>query len=404
MSFAAPKIRFKDDHCNDFPDWEEKKLGEVVTCLDNLRRPVNATEREKMKGDIPYYGANGIQGYVNDFIFDEDLTLLAEDGGNFDEFATRPIAQRVTGKAWVNNHAHILRADPSDMTPAFLFHSLVHKDIRKYINGSSRAKLNKGDMLSIAMTAPDIPEQTKIADFLTAVDRRVEQLTQKKALLEDYKKGVMQQLFTQAIRFKDDHGNDFPDWEEKKLGEVGTTYSGLSGKSGDDFGTGKPFVTYKQIFDNTTIDIQNCGKVAITPQEKQNRVRKGDILFTTSSETRLEVGFTSVVLDELDEVYLNSFCFGFRMNNGNELLTEFARYLFHSTAARRSITVLGQGSTRYNISKNQLMKIMFAFPSLPEQTKIADFLSAIDRKIESVATQITETQTFKKGLLQQMFV
>jgi type I restriction enzyme S subunit len=188
-------IRFKDDQGNEFPDWEEKKLGEVAKCLDNLRRPVNATDREKMKGDIPYYGANGIQGYVNDFIFDEDLTLLAEDGGNFGEFANRPIAQRVTGKAWVNNHAHILRANPSDMTPAFLFHSLVHKDIRKYINGSSRAKLNKGDMLMIAMTVPEVPEQTKIADFLSAIDRKIESVATQITETQTFKRGLLQQMF-----------------------------------------------------------------------------------------------------------------------------------------------------------------------------------------------------------------
>ena len=191
----SQQIRFKDDNGNDFPDWEEKKLGELATCLDNLRRPVNATEREKMKGDIPYYGANGIQGYVNDFIFDEDLTLLAEDGGNFDEFSNRPIAQRVTGKAWVNNHAHILRAKPLNMTPAFLFHSLVHKDIRKYINGSSRAKLNKGDMLTIAMIVPNVLEQKKIADFLSAIDQKIESVSQQIAKTQTFKKGLLQQMF-----------------------------------------------------------------------------------------------------------------------------------------------------------------------------------------------------------------
>ena len=269
---------------------------------------------------------------------------------------------------------------------------------------SDRLRLYANDFSRIPFAAPTFPEQQKIADFLTSVDGRIEQLIQKKTLLEDYKKGVMQQLFTQAIRIKDDHFNNFPDWEEKKLGDIGVTYVGLSGKSGGDFGSGKPFVTYKQIFDRTTIDVKKCGSVEIKSNERQNKVKKGDVLFTTSSETRLEVGYSSVVMDNLEELYLNSFCFGFRMHNDNELLPEFARYLFHSSDARRSIVVLGQGSTRYNISKNQLMKRSFLFPSIPEQTKIANFLSAFDLKIESVTNQITQTQTFKRALLQQMFV
>lgn len=269
---------------------------------------------------------------------------------------------------------------------------------------NDRLRLYANDFIRIPFAAPTLPEQQKIAEFLTAVDERIAQLKQKKALLTDYKKGVMQQLFTQTIRFKDDDGNDFPDWEEKTLGDIGSTYAGLTGKSGPDFGDGKPYVTYKQIFDRTTIDLKKCGGVKINPNERQNKVEKGDVLFTTSSETRLEVGYTSVVLENPDELYLNSFCFGFRVNAGNNLLSEFARYLFHSSRVRRKIAVLGQGSTRYNISKKQLMKQTLDFPSIAEQTKIANFLSSIDTKIESISTQITETQAFKRGLLQQMFV
>jgi len=188
-------LRFQDDHGHDFPDWEEKTIDQVAECLDNLRRPVNGAEREKMKGDIPYYGANGIQGYVNDFLFDEDLTLLAEDGGNFDEFATRPIAQRISGKAWVNNHAHILRAKRKQITPDFLFYSLVHKDIRQYINGSSRAKLNKGDMLTIELPVPRLPEQTKIAGFLSALDGKIGAVGEQMRQTQAWKKGLLQQMF-----------------------------------------------------------------------------------------------------------------------------------------------------------------------------------------------------------------
>jgi type I restriction enzyme S subunit len=133
-------IRFKADDGSDFPDWEEKKLGDVSDCLDNRRQPLNGAERNQMKGDIPYYGANGIVDYVNDYIFDEELVLLAEDGGNFNDFSSKPIAQKISGKAWVNNHAHILKAKNIIATD-FLFYSLVHKDIRRYIVGGSRAKL-----------------------------------------------------------------------------------------------------------------------------------------------------------------------------------------------------------------------------------------------------------------------
>ena len=186
------ELRFKDDNGNDYPNWEEKKLGEVVECLDNKRKPLNSNERDSIKGNIPYYGANGIVDFINDYIFNEDIILLAEDGGNFDDFATRPIAQFVTGKSWVNNHAHVLR---TKYNTKFIFYSLVHKDIRKYINGTSRSKLNKSDMLDIKINLPCLDEQIKISSFLTLIDEKIEKEAKKLDLLNDYKKGLLQKMF-----------------------------------------------------------------------------------------------------------------------------------------------------------------------------------------------------------------
>ncbi len=187
------KLRFKDDDGRDYPEWEEKKLVDIAECLDNKRKPLNSKERVEMKGSIPYYGANGVVDFVNDYIFDEDIILLAEDGGNFDDFATKPIAQFVTGKSWVNNHAHVLRAK---YNAEFLFYSLVHKDIRKYINGTSRAKLNKSDMLDIVVNVPkSLKEQKKIADTLRAIYSKIEKEQEKLDYLNEYKKGLLQQMF-----------------------------------------------------------------------------------------------------------------------------------------------------------------------------------------------------------------
>jgi len=187
-------IRFKADDGSDFPDWEEKKLGDVSDCLDNRRQPLNGAERNQMKGDIPYYGANGIVDYVNDYIFDEELVLLAEDGGNFNDFSSKPIAQKISGKAWVNNHAHILKAKNIIATD-FLFYSLVHKDIRRYIVGGSRAKLNKSDLLSIKTILPPLEEQAKIANFLSSVDNKIEQMGKQLDESKQFKKALLQQMF-----------------------------------------------------------------------------------------------------------------------------------------------------------------------------------------------------------------
>jgi type I restriction enzyme, S subunit len=181
--------------------WKKVKLKEISVCLDNLRRPINSKEREKMKGNIPYYGANGIVDYVNDYLFDEPLILVAEDGGHFNEFRDRPIAIKIEGKAWVNNHAHVLRIINSDYD--FVYYSLVHKDIRKYINGSTRGKLTQSDMLAIELILPDsIEEQKAISHILMKIDLNIELLERELNELKCQKKGLMQLLLTGKVRVK----------------------------------------------------------------------------------------------------------------------------------------------------------------------------------------------------------
>jgi len=214
----------------------------------------------------------------------------------------------------------------------------------------------------------------------------------------------MQQLFSGKLRFKDETGKAFPKWEEKRLGDVGNTFNGLVGKTKENFGEGKPYIQYMQIFASSKIDILKCGLVQVGMNENQQRVQYGDVFFTTSSETPNEIGTCSVLLDSIEEMYLNSFCFGYRPNSLNELSPEFAQYLFRNEVFRKNIIKLAQGSTRYNMSKVELMKLIISLPTFKEQQKIASYLSGLDTKLERVSSQITEAQTFKKGLLQQLFV
>jgi len=264
-------------------------------------------------------------------------------------------------------------------------------------------KINNAYVLHDRIFAPAIPEQKRIASFFTVFDKKIAELKQKKNLLEQYKKGVIEKLFSQELRFKDDNGNEFRKWEKKSLGKIGETFNGLTGKTKENFGEGKPYIQYKQIFDNTKIDVTKCDFVQIGENENQNKAKFGDVFFTTSSETPLEIGYSSVLLDEVDELYLNSFCFGYRIGSFKELSPTFAQYLFRSPIFRREVIKLGQGSTRYNMSKVELMKIEILLPCEKEQAKISTFLKAVDDKIIRTSTQILQTQQYRKGLLQNMF-
>jgi type I restriction enzyme S subunit len=193
-------------------------------------------------------------------------------------------------------------------------------------------------------------------------------------------------------------------WKQMVLGDMGYTYGGLTNKTIVDFGFGKPFIPYMNIFSNGKINPKFLVLVNINPGERQNTVKYGDLFFTTSSETVEEVGMTSVLLDDIGEAYLNSFCFGFRLNNFDDLLPEFAPYLFRSIEIRKKISLFGQGSTRYNLPKTELLgKLKIELPSIPEQQKIAQILSATDSVIEKTQTAIAKYKAIKQGMLNDLF-
>ena len=199
-----------------------------------------------------------------------------------------------------------------------------------------------------------------------------------------------------AIRFKG--FND--DWEERKLGEVGETYTGLSGKSKNDFGHGNgKFVTYMNVFSNPI-----ANPIIVDPIEidsRQNKVKAGDVFFTTSSETPEEVGMSSVWLENSDNTYLNSFCFGYRP------LKKFDNYYFaymlRSSSVRKDIVFLAQGISRYNISKNKVMEIDIPMPPLTEQTQIGKFFRTLDNLITLQKRRCDKLILLKKAMLEQMF-
>ena len=180
--------------------WETKRLEHIVDCLDHVRIPLNETQRANMLGLYPYCGANGVLDYVNDFVLDDDVILIAEDGGYFDEYTHRPIAYRMSGKIWVNNHAHILKAK-SGYSQGFLYFSLVHKNILPYLASGTRAKLNKSEMNKIEIYLPlHYAEQEAIAAILSDMDAEIAVLERRRDKTRAVKQGMMQQLLTGRVR------------------------------------------------------------------------------------------------------------------------------------------------------------------------------------------------------------
>ena len=256
----------------------------------------------------------------------------------------------------------------------------------------NQANVSTKSMESFSVYIPKSKEQRKIADLLRLLDERI--ATQSKIIdkLQSLIKGLNDTLYAQ-------HGDEVT----TSFAELGTSYSGLSGKSAQDFGSGKPFITYLNVYSNNVINENEFQYVAIKDGEKQNIVEYGDVLFTLSSETPNEVGIGSVFLGK-EKVYLNSFCFGIHITNKEVAFPPFLSYYVSSTAFRKFIYPFAQGSTRFNLCKADFEKASIKLPTLENQKRIYSILSHIDSKIETEKHMLDLYNSQKQYLLRQMFI
>jgi type I restriction enzyme, S subunit len=427
MSLSLPAIRFKDDRGNDFSEWEEKTLGGIS---HNVGYGMNAAATE-FDGVTKYIRITDINATSNKFSPDP-LTSPDEEAGDQYKLQSGDIVFARTGASVGKSYLYD-EADGNLAFAGFLIRFSIYKDVAnpvvvflqtqthgywKWVKVNSMRSgqpgINAEEYKTLPLQLPTLPEQRKIADFLTAVDGRIGQMIQKKALLEDYKKGVMQQLFTQAIRFKDDHGNDFPDWEEKRYDSV-YSFKNTNSYSRDlliyedgevrNIHYGDIHTKFKSNF-----VLKDELVPFIRPDVELKRIsddcylRENDLVIADASEDYNDVGKCIEVRDLDGERTLAGLHTFIARPKKAAMAPGFGGYLMQAREVRLKIMTIAQGTKVLGISKTQLCKVLLPIPSPDEQTKIADFLSSIDRKIESVAAQITETQTFKCGLLQQMFV
>ena len=282
----------------------------------------------------------------------------------------------------------------------FIYYLLENKgsEIKLLAGIQAVPQINKTDFCNLLFLFPSLPEQQKIADFLSAVDEKLQALKKKKHLWEQYKKGIMQQIFTQTLRFKDEQGNDFPEWEERKLGEVCTIKSGLS-LDQNDKKEGYQVTRIETISDGK-INLNKIGYVSTQEDISNYKLKKGDILFSNINSVS-HIGKTALVHHELNLYHgMNLLRLVAATNTHSVFLfyylnTEFNRNYFKQ--------ICNKAVSQASINQTELGKTPIPLPSLPEQQKIATFLSALDEKINKVQEQIAQVEAWKKGLLQQLF-
>ena len=283
----------------------------------------------------------------------------------------------------------------------FIYYLLekIQKKWYRYGQPGTQVNLNSDIVSSEIFSIPTKPEQQKIAAFLAAVDSKIEQLSKKQALLGEYKKGLMQQIFSQAIRFKADDGSEFPDWEDNTIDKALHSYKLGGNYSNSEAVTDYPLIKMGNL-DRGNIKLNKLQYINTEENiDDSDKINYGDLFFNTRNTLDL-VGKVAIWRDELPCAYYNSNLMKMEFSDNF-----FMNYRFNSFDGIKALRRVATGTTSVAaIYTKDLLKIKFSLPTLSEQQKIANFLSSIDTKIEQAGKQLDESKQFKKALLQQMFV
>ena len=386
----VPEIRFAG-----FTDpWEQRKLGDVATRHDNLRIPITAKDR--IPGDTPYYGANGIQDYVEGYTHEGEFVLVAEDGAT--DFDNYPV-QLISGLSWVNNHAHVIKAIPDLAQNRFIMHLIKSMDIASYLVGGTRSKLNAEVLMGIELKLPSNSEQIYIGTLLSTLDSLITLHQRKYDKLCAVKKSMLDKMFPKPgeiepeIRFA-----GFTDpWEQRKLGDIATIVGGGTPSTNNDaYWDGdidwySPAELGEQVYaDRSVRRITQAGydscSATLLPAGKTilftSRAGIGNTAILRRSACTNQ-GFQSLVMNDDIDVY-----FVYSMT---DRIKKFAEQK-------------ASGSTFLEISGKGLAAGEFVFPSKDEQTAIGSMFKQLDHLITLHQRELNLLKNTKKSLLDKMFV
>jgi type I restriction enzyme S subunit len=360
----VPELRFGEFS----GEWVEDRLEKFCNKI------ASGKSKHSDNGQYKLYGSTGIIGATDEYSNDGKYILIARVGAN------AGLTNVIEGQFGVTDNTLVV--DLKNTVDIDFILSLLHKyNLNRLVFGSGQPLITGGQLKTLKLNFPSKQEQEKIASFLSSVDSCIEQLSKKEQLLREYKKGVMQKIFLQELRFKDDNGSEFPEWVEKKLGEVGKFYAG-----GDlhklDYTKEKDEKHIYPIYANGTGE--GLYGYATTFQYNKNCVTvsgRGSLGYANVRKQKFNAIVRLIVIEPKE--YIES---------------KFLKEIINS------ITFAIESTGVPQLTVPQISSYKINLPSLKEQTKIANFLSSLDTKIEQVNKELNLTKEFKKGLLQKMFV
>ena len=363
------------------------KLGEVCEVLDSKRVPITAANR--VSGQYPYYGANGVQDYVADYIFDDELVLLAEDGGNFGS-KEKPIAYRVSGKCWVNNHAHVLKPK-AVIDVDYLCYSLMFYDVSGLVNGATRQKLTQSDMRKMEIPLRTMVEQKKIVCRLNKLTELISLRKQQLAKLDELTKARFVEMFG-------DPSNNPMGWKKQNFEDIALLITDGEHMTPQRTNKGIYLLSARNILNHTIqlddvdyIDEEEYGRIArrIVPQQ-------GDVLVSCSGI----IGRCCVVPSELKFQMVRSVAL-IRFNNTINPI--FAEWLIATDELQKQIYTSATQSSQANLFQGKIRKLCGYVPPLSLQNQFSAFVERVDQQKQTVQQSLEKLELMKKALMQEYF-
>jgi type I restriction enzyme S subunit len=381
----SPRLRFKEFNS----DWITESLQDITSSFRSGEGITS--ERITSQGSHPVYGGNGLRGFTDKYTHDGCYALIGRQGalcGNI---------KVVEGKNYISEHAIAVKGNDKADTK-WLGLKLDLMKLNRLSESSAQPGLAVNKLLKLKVAIPPtIEEQKKIAAFISSIDKKISLLIQKHELLTANKKGVMQKIFTQEIKFRDDVGNHYAGWQFLRLGDLSDVRDGTH-DSPKYQPAGKPLVTSKNLLKNGTLDLDNTNyisEVDFININKRSKVDVGDILFgmigTIGNPVMVKTcNFAIKNVALIKEI--------------NLLKNSFLSYYLSSSSIQKQISIANAGNSQKFISLGNVRNLEVALPVIAEQLKIVSFLTALDEKIAIVKKQLDLTSQYRHGLLQQMFI
>ena len=390
-----PKIRFKGFE----GEWKEYSLENCVTFLDSMRKPIE--EGERIKGIFPYYGASGIVDYINNYIFDEELILLSEDGANITD-RNYPICFLASGKYWVNNHAHVLKAKEGFFNP-FLCNAMERKDYTQYNTGMAMPKLNKEVCKQIPVLHPSIQEQQKIASYFTTLDSQISVSTSRLASLKQMKAASLQAMFPQEgetvpkVRFKGFEG----EWKKVKLGEC--LEISKERNINDEFGINEVLSVSDE--EGVMNQIKLLGRSYAGKSVTNYKVlRTNQVVYTKSPLKAKPYGIVKVNKGETGIVSVLYAVYDAK----DGINPDYIHYYFEPTFRINNylLPLINKGAKNtMNISDEVSLLGNIMIPkTIAEQQAIANYFTSLDHQITLQTQRLEKLKQIKSACLEKMFV